>query len=163
MNEKIYFAKVKGEAIIPSKREEDGAFDVYACFEEDHLLLEPHETKLIPTGIASAFSVNYVAIIKERGSTGTKGIGQRCGVIDSGYRGEWFIPITNHNSKSLVIAKEEATSENFPDAIVYPYEKAIAQCLMVEVPKMVIEEIDHEQLLEMKSERGTGALGSSGK
>ena len=162
MSEKIYFAKVNTQGVIPSKREEDGAFDVYACFEEDYLQLAPHETKLIPTGIASAFSASYVAILKERGSTGTKGIGQRCGVIDSGYRGEWFVPLTNHNSKPLVIAKE-GVADDFGDIIVYPYKKAIAQCLMVEVPKLAIEEIDHTSLLEMTSERGTGALGSSGK
>lgn len=162
MAEKIYFSKVKEVAIIPSKREEDGAFDVYACFEDDYLLLEPHETKLVPTGIASAFSTDYVAILKERGSTGTKGIGQRCGVIDSGYRGEWFIPITNHNSETLVIAKEKI-AKHFEQALVYPYEKAIAQCLMVVVPKISIEEISHDDLLKFESERGTGMLGSSGK
>ena len=79
MNQLIYFAKVKPEAIIPSKRVEDVAFDIYACFEEDYMKVEPHETVLVPTGIASAFSSDYVAIIKERGSTGSKGIGQRCG------------------------------------------------------------------------------------
>ena len=162
MSEKIYFAKVKEEAIIPYKRIEDGAFDVYACFEDDYLLLDPHETKLVPTGIASAFSADYVAVIKERGSTGTKGIGQRCGVIDSGYRGEWFIPITNHNSEALVIAKEKV-AKHFEQAIVYPYEKAIAQCLMVVVPKLEICEVTQEALLKFESERGVGALGSSGK
>jgi len=162
VSEKIYFAKVKEEAIIPYKRIEDGAFDVYACFEDDYLLLDPHETKLVPTGIASAFSADYVAVIKERGSTGTKGIGQRCGVIDSGYRGEWFIPITNHNSEALVIAKEKV-AKHFEQAIVYPYEKAIAQCLMVVVPKLEICEVTQEALLKFESERGVGALGSSGK
>ena len=159
---KINFAKVKPSAIIPSKRLEDGAFDVYACFEEDFITFEPHETKLVPTGLASAFSTDYVAILKERGSTGTKGIGQRCGGVDSGYRGEWFVPMTNHNNKRLVIAKE-SVAQNFEDSIVYPYEKAIAQCMMVEVPKMAIEEISYEDLLKIESERGTGALGSSGK
>ena len=162
MTKKIYFAKVKEEAIIPSKRIEDGAFDVYACFEDDYLLLDPHETKLVPTGITSAFGDDYVAILKERGSTGTKGIGQRCGVIDSGYRGEWFVPITNHNSETLVIAKEKVV-KHFEQALVYPYEKAIAQCLMVVVPKFEIEEIPHEELLKFESERGAGMLGSSGK
>lgn len=76
---KVNFAKVKPEAIVPSKRLEDGAFDVYACFEEDFMMFEAHETKMVPTGLASAFSTDYVAILKERGSTGTKGIGQRCG------------------------------------------------------------------------------------
>ena len=162
MNEKIYFAKVNEAAIIPSKRIEDGAFDVYACFEEDYLLLDPHETKLVPTGITSAFSKDYVAVLKERGSTGTKGIGQRCGVIDSGYRGEWFVPITNHNTEALVIAKEKV-AKYFKHALVYPYEKAIAQCLIVVVPKFEICEISHEELLKFESERGSGMLGSSGK
>lgn len=80
-NRIIYFAKVKEQAIIPTKREEDGAFDIYACFEEDYMIIEPHETKMIPTGLASAFSADYVAILKERGSNGSKGIGQRAGVI----------------------------------------------------------------------------------
>lgn len=83
-------------------------------------------------------------------------------VIDSGYRGEWFIAITNHNTQPLVIAKESANVA-FEDAIIYPYEKAIAQCIMVEVPKLQIEEMSYDDLLKIESERGTGALGSSGK
>lgn len=158
----IYFAKLKPNAVIPSKRLEDGAFDIYACFDEDFIYLEPHETKLIPSGIASAFSSDYVAILKERGSTGSKGIGQRCGVIDSGYRGEWFVAMTNHNSQPLVIAKE-SVAHQFEGIVVYPYEKAICQCMMVEVPKLEIEEKSYADLLEMKSVRGIGALGSSGK
>ena len=159
---KIYFAKVSPQGVIPSKREEDGAFDLYACFEEEYRMIQPHETVMIPTGIAAAFSSDYVAIIKERGSTGSKGIGHRCGVIDSGYRAEWFICITNHNTKPLVIAKP-SVSNQFKDCIVYPYEKGIAQCLMVEVPKLQIEEIDYADLVKIESERGMGALGSSGK
>ncbi|MGL4346149.1 MAG: dCTP deaminase domain-containing protein [Cellulosilyticaceae bacterium] len=161
----IYFAKTKEGAIIPSKREEDGAFDIYACFEESHMILAPHETKMIPTGLASAFSSDYVAILKERGSNGSKGIGQRCGVVDSGYRGEWFVPVTNHNTLPLVILKEGTSFDQvaYPNAIVYPYEKAISQCIMVEVPKLTTTEISYEQLQKFSSERGTGSLGSSGK
>lgn len=162
--EKIYFAKVNEKAIIPSKRAEDGAFDIYACFDEDFLIIYPHETKMIPTGLASAFSQDYVAILKERGSTGSKGIGQRCGVIDSGYRGEWFVPLTNHNNTPIIISKSEETQINIDEPyITYPYSKAITQCIMVEVPKLGVEEISYEELLKFESERGTGALGSSGK
>lgn len=172
-NSKILFAKTKPEAIIPSKREEDGAFDIYACFEEDHLIIDPHQTRMIPTGLASAFLPVYVAILKERGSTGSKGIGQRCGVVDSGYRGEWFVPLTNHNNRPIVITKKpEMFEEDMPqvfnyycnnDFIVYPYSKGICQCLMVEVPKLTVHEVTMEELQSYESERGTGALGSSGK
>ncbi len=160
----IKFAKVKPQAIIPSKRDEDGAFDVYACFEEEHMVIKPHETKMIPTGIASVFSQDYVAMLKERGSTGSKGMGQRCGVVDSGYRGEWFCPITNHNNVPLIITKNQKVCELVSNvAIVYPYTKAIAQCMMVQVPRLAIEEITYDELLTYESERGLGALGSSNK
>lgn len=163
LNQKICFCKLNEKAILPSKREEDGAFDIYPCFDEDYRVLAPHETQLIPTGLASAFSKAYVAILKERGSNGSKGIGQRAGVIDSGYRGEWFVAVTNHNDKPLVIAKEHALKEDFGEALIYPYEKAICQCILVEVPTLSVEEVDYETLMSFQSERGEGRLGSSGK
>ena len=83
---KLYWAKVREDAVIPAKRKEDAGYDLYPCFEEDYLEILPHETRMIPLGVASAFSEDWVMILKERGSTGTKGIAQRAGVIDSGYR-----------------------------------------------------------------------------
>ena len=161
----LYFAKVNPNAIIPSKRLEDAGYDLYACFDEDYMVIEPHETKLIPSGIATAFSPKYVAILKERGSNGSNGIAQRCGVIDSGYRNEWFVPLTNTTTKTVVISKlpKEQLPLMLQEGIVYPYTKGIAQFIMVEVPVLDIHEVDFEQLKEFKSERGMGALGSSGK
>ena len=91
MEVEVKFAKVKEGAIVPSKRDEDMGFDIYACFDEDYIKIDPHETKLIPTGIASACDPEYGFLLKERGSTGSKGIALRAGVIDSGYRNEWFV------------------------------------------------------------------------
>ena len=101
--EKIYFAKVKPGGRIPSKRDEDAGYDIYGLIDEAYIVLAPHETRAIPTGIASACSEEYYFQLHERGSTGTRGISQRCGVIDSGYRGEWFLPITNLNAKPLCL------------------------------------------------------------
>ena len=102
----IYFAKVKEGGKIPSKRDEDAGYDIYACFDEDYIEIKPHETKMIPTGIASSCSDDFVFLLRERGSNGSKGIAQRCGVIDSGYRGEWFVPLTNENDVSVFIVKD---------------------------------------------------------
>ena len=167
-NQKIYFAKVDAtkETIIPTKRVEDAGFDIYANFDEQFIIINPHETKMIPTNLASAFSNKYVVILKERGSTGSKGIAQRCGVIDSGYRGEYFIPLTNTNDKPLVILKDvsEASLASLEDDyIVYPYSKAICQAILVPVPEITIEELSYNDLLKFESERGTGCLGASGK
>lgn len=161
---KIYFSKLYEDVKIPSKREDDAGYDIYAHFNEDYIIINPNETKLINTGLISAFDKRYVAILKERGSTGTKGIGQRAGVIDASYRGEWIVPITNHNDKPIMIAKENII--NYLDSynnILYPYEKAICQAIIVEVPKLEIEEVDNETILNMKSERMSGKLGSSNK
>ena len=103
---KIYWAKVKEQAIIPTKREEDAGYDLYPCFEEDYIEIAPLTTRLIPLGVASACDANYVLILKERGSSGTKGLAQRSGVIDSGYRGEYMAPVTNVNNKPIRIAKK---------------------------------------------------------
>lgn len=175
MTANVKFAKVRPDAKIPNKRDEDMGFDIYACFDEDYIEIQPHETKLIPTGIASACDSDYGFLVFERGSTGSKGIARRCGVIDSGYRNEWFIGLTNTTNKILFISKlseEETYDKCYGDnmraiykqeSFIYPYSKAIAQALVVPVPKIGVEEVSYEELQNIKSERGLGALGSSGK
>lgn len=158
----IKFAKVRPDAKIPTKRLEDAGLDIYACFDEQSIIIRPHTTVMIPTGIASACDTGYCFVLKERGSTGTKGIAQRCGIIDSGYRNEWFIPITNTTSNTIMIAKKEISDQNLNSATtIYPYEKAICQALIIPVPELDIEEYTYEELLKIPSKRGTGMLGSS--
>ena len=166
--ETIYFSKLRPDAILPTKRDEDAGYDIYICPDEEAICLNPHETRALPAGIASACSPDYYFQIFERGSSGTKGIGQRCGVIDSGYRGEWFIPVTNHNPLPLYIAKAPARESLANDeaaglCLLYPAEKAIAQMVLLPVPKTDVQELSYQALCNLKSERGTGKLGSSEK
>lgn len=181
MKANIKFAKTKPNAIIPSKRVEDMGFDIYPCFDEDYIEIPPHETRLIPTGIASSCDPEYGFLLRERGSTGSKGIALRCGVIDSGYRNEWFVGLTNTTDRHMVISKlnkfETAMlmfeqdknslmlSEEDIDKfmLIYPYTKAIAQALVIPVPEVEVETMSYEDLKAIQSERGLGALGSSGK
>lgn len=171
MKANVKFAKVRPDAIIPSKRAEDMGFDIYPCFEDDYLAIYPCQTKLIPTGIASSCDPEYGFVLRERGSTGSKGMALRAGVIDSGYRSEWFVGLTNTTDKILFISKlsEQATytrhfGEIFMEpSIVYPYSKAIAQALVLPVPEVEAEELTYEELQAIPSERGLGKLGSSKK
>lgn len=164
---KLYWAKVKENAIIPTKREEDAGYDLYPCFDEDYLEIAPLHTKLVPLGIATAFDREYVMILKERGSTGTKGIAQRSGVIDSGYRGEYMAPVTNVNDKPVRIAKkaivETWDEKTLSSYIIYPYEKAVCQGVLLRMPQLESEELSYEDLCKIESERKSGLLGSSGK
>ena len=87
-------------------------------------------------------------------------------VIDSGYRGEWFVPITNCNDIPVIIAKDVKKAEElfpFGKKIIYPYSKGIAQFVMLPVPKFEEVEVSLEDLQNIKSERGAGKLGSSDK
>ena len=163
---KIKFAKVREDAKIPSKREEDAGYDIYACFDEDYIVLEPHSCVFVPTGIATAFDNDYVALLRERGSTGSKQMALRCGVIDAGFRGEWKVAINNTSQTPIVIAKEGADLSirhtMIHPVIVYPYEKAIAQFILTDAYHAETEEVSYDDLKEIKSERGSGMLGSSG-
>lgn len=166
MNNQLFWAKAHPDVIIPTKREEDGGYDLYARFDEPFICIPAHCTKLIPTDLHCAFSSDYVMKLMERGSTGTKGIAQRCGVIDSGFRGKIFVPITNTNKVPLAICKkglEEHVAEILGEVIIYPYDKAICQAVMQINPKMDSKEITLEELLAIPSERGAGQIGSSGK
>ena len=161
----IKFAKVRPSAKIPTKRDEDMGYDIYADFIEDWIEIPPHENRLIPTGIASALDSDWGFVLRERGSTGVKNLKISAGVIDSGFRNEWFVCLYNGNDKPICIAKYldgEQSPEN-KKAILYPYNKAIAQALLIPVPKTNIEEISYEELQQIPSERGLGQLGSSNK
>lgn len=163
MIETIYFSKVRPDAIIPSKDEENAGYDIYANFEDEYIIIPPRTTKMISTGLASACSPDFYFQLFERGSTGTKGIAQRCGVIDSGYRNEWFVPLTNTTDKLLWISKHVNKFIDDEVNIWYPYSKAICQAVLLPVPKTEVVEKDYEELKLMISERGMGSLGSTNK
>lgn len=164
----ILFSKLDKNAKIPNKRDEDAGYDIFACFDEDYLIINPNQTVKIPTKIASCFPIKYCMILKERGSTGTLGFGQRAGVIDSGYRNEWLVPLTNHNEKAIIIIKDEyKNSLEYQkiknDFIEYSYNKAICQALLIEVPESKAKEVDYEEILNIKSERMLEGFGSTNK
>lgn len=158
---KIKFAKVNPNATIPTKDRENAGYDIYACFEDDFIVINPCTTNLIPTGIASCVSESYYLQVEERGSTGSKGIKKSAGIIDSGYRGEIFIALTNCNNKAVIIAKNPNKSD-YEGFIVYPYSKAIAQIILHESINAEVEEVTYEEIKQIPSKRGNGCLGSTG-
>lgn len=159
----IKFAKKRLDATLPTKRREDAGYDIYACFDEPAMVIPPHSSKLIPTGIASALPIDYSFIFYERGSTGVRNMKVNAGVIDSGFRGEWFVCLYNGNDIPIVIVKGIQDVMITNEIILYPYTKGIAQALLLHVPDVVESVIDFHELQLIESERGTGQLGASGK
>ena len=159
----ISFAKLREGAVIPTRRDEDSDYDLYACFEEEEFVIPPFSTRLIPTGLISAFDESLGVKFEERGSN-TKWCGiVQAGVIDSGYRGEWLCAMYNGNPVPAVISKAAREVERREDCVLVPYGKAICQFHVREILKTAVVEQSPEEILSRRSERGSGRLGSSGK
>jgi dUTP pyrophosphatase len=160
---RIYFSQTKPNSIVPTKRDEDAGFDLYACFEENELVINPGGIAIVPTGIATAFDSNMVLFVKERSSTGSIGLSLRMGVVDSGYRGELMIGLNNTTQKQIILTKEVKQVVKEENRILYPYTKAIAQGVFLFLPQVESEQVSYEELLAMKSDRMLDSMGKSGK
>lgn len=156
----IKWKKLADEAIIPTKRKEDAGFDIYTI--ETDVVLKPHEKHLFSTGLAYSISDGYWLMAADRGSTGSKGLHIHCGICDNGYRGEIFICICNDNDYPVLFTNNAGTNSNMAT---YPISKAIAQLIPMPLLEVDSSEItdDEWNLACANSERGSGALGSSGK
>jgi dUTP pyrophosphatase len=159
----VYFARKSKDVKLPTKREEDGCYDLYAYFEEDYIEIKPHTTKLIPTGVHSAMLPCYRIALRERGSNTKWHASIRSGQIDSGYRGEIWVAIHNDSDIPVAIKKniDEIITTDY--VVLYPYRKAICQFAVEYVPQVNTVELELDELINIPSCRGTGDLGSSGK
>lgn len=167
----LKWRKINPKAVVPTKRLEDAGFDIYTI--DGPTVIKPHETKMFNTGLVSMFGRNIVGIVKERGSTGSIGMSVRSGVIDSGYRGEWKICLTNENNFPIELSDKVSKvtkiygtfNKNKIKRIIYPLNKAIAQVVFMYTPLCELKPLTDKDLADEdnKSERGEGGWGSSGK
>ena len=161
----IRFIKLKHGAKIPTRRLEDGCYDLYACIDDD-IIIQPHTTALVPTGIASVFDKKYRIAFRERGSN-TKWNGIiMAGQIDSNYRGEYFIAVHNAGNQDIGLTNDRNVDDikiNYKVIVVPVRKKALCQFAVEYVPKVYITEEGQSYLEAHTTERGTGKLGSSGK
>ena len=163
----IYWDKLNENAKVPTKRDEDAGFDIYTT--DDECVLKPGETKFFSTGLRSAFPKEFWVEIKERGSTGAVGLSVRSGVIDSGYRGEWKIMLTNVNKYPVVFSHsvdkvtyvKGKVFKNKVKKVIYPLSKAIAQAVVIPLPHIECHPWDYSKI--EVSERGETGWGASGK
>jgi dUTP pyrophosphatase len=106
-------------------------------------VLNPGESRDLPTGIAVEFPAGYWGRITGRSSTLRKrGLFVNEGVIDAGYRGELLVYVTNRQSTRV----EVASGERLAQLIVQP---------VVQAPAEWSDELS-------PSDRGTNGFGSTG-
>ena len=131
----------------PQRATEGSAgMDLCACIEEDRIIA-PRQLVKIPTGIAIALpGPEYVALVYARSGLGIKhgvSLSNGVGVIDSDYRGEIMVGLTNLSDKLYTI---------------HPGDR-IAQLVVTPV---VLPELERVEELD-ETGRGTGGFGSTGQ
>ncbi len=144
----IKIKRLTDTAIVPTKsRKTDAGYDLYA---DEDIAIYPEDTKLISTGIAFAIPDGYAGLIWDRSGLGSKGIHRHAGVVDSSYRGEVKVALSNSRARDV----------EFTDNIYFISKgDRIAQILFQKVP--------HFELVETEeldgTSRGSSGFGSSGK
>lgn len=143
---KLTFKKLNENAIIPSRATPGSAgLDVYACLDEP-VILEPGEIKMIPTGLTAMTDCDDVALLiyPRSGLASKHGISlANCvGVVDSDYRGAWFVPLINHGKQPFTVENGMRIAQLVPTKVLFPE---------IEIGDSLTE-----------TERGSGGFGSSG-
>lgn len=122
------------------------AMDLTACVEEP-ITIAPRQLVRVPTGIAIALpSAEYVALVFARSGLGVKhgiSLSNGVGVIDSDYRGEIMVGLTNLSDQPYTIQPGDRVAQ----LAIMP----VTQAHVVQV-----EELD-------ETDRGAGGFGSTGK
>ena len=118
--------------------------DLYACLEEA-VTVAPHETKLIPIGIALEIPEGWAGFVHARSGMASKrhlAPANKVGVIDCDYRGEIFVPMHNHSLQPQRIEPGER----------------IAQ--MIFAPYYVAQFVEAQELSDtVRQDKGFGSTG----
>ena len=136
---KINIKKLTTTAKIPTRGSEYAAgYDLYADITKD-LVIEPHETAKIGTGLSIEIPDGYFGAVFARSGLAAK----HCvGVCDSDYRGEYIVALHNDGTQARTINPGDR----------------IAQ--LVVMPYLAVEFNEVSELSDTK--RGAGGFGSTG-
>jgi dUTP pyrophosphatase len=95
---------------------EDLGYDIFSL---ESVLLEPHKTIRVRTGISvearhPETGTPLGLLVRDRSSMASKGIATTAGVIDAGYRGEVQIVMTNLGDSAIQIGAGEKIAQMIP-------------------------------------------------
>ena len=143
---KLTFKKLDEKAVIPTRATKCSAgMDICACLDAPVTLM-PGDIKMIPTGLTAQTDEDDVALlIYPRSGLSSKfgiSLANCVGVVDSDYRGAWFIPLINNGREPFTVEHGMRIAQLIPTRVLFP-------------------EIDVSDTLT-DTERGSGGFGSSG-
>lgn len=143
---KIQIKKLQDSAILPERGSASAAgYDLFACMDED-VVIKPHETKMIGTGLAAAIPDGYFGgIFARSGLSSKEGLrpANCTGVVDADYRGEMKVALHNDSEVERLVTVGEK----------------IAQLVVLPFLSVEFDEVDTLS----ETQRGAGGFGSTGK
>ena len=143
----IKIKKLKKGAVIPTRGSDYAAgYDLYACMEEESVVIKQNACVKIGTGLSIAVPNGYFGAIFVRSGLATKQ-GLRpancVGVADSDYRGEYIVALYNDSDEPRIVNNGERIAQ----LVIMPFlEAEFYEC----------EELDDTL-------RSSGGFGSTGK
>lgn len=143
---KITIKRLAENAPLPTKGSSQAAgFDLRANLDGNSVIIDPHKTIKIGTGVAMAIPAGHMGLIFARSGLATKeGLRpSNCvGLVDSDYRGEIIVALHNDTSESKMVSHGDR----------------IAQLVILPYP-----EVEFEEGVLDETERGEGGFGSTGR
>lgn len=141
----VRFKKLNDKAVVPSYGSTYAAgCDLSACLDKA-LVIEPHQTVKIPTGIAIELPIDTVGLIYARSGMATKrhlAPANKVGVIDADYRGEIIVALHNHSDEPQTVE----VNERIAQLVIAPF-----------------YHVEFEEAKELsQTVRGDGGFGSTG-
>lgn len=137
--------QLRENAILPTYATPYAAgADLYACLDAP-VTIQPGQTVMIPLGYSMELPEGYAGLVFARSGLAAKrdlAPANKVGVIDSDYRGEFWVPLHNHGAQPQTVKHGER----------------IAQ--MILMPYLAAEFIRAETLSD--TGRGAGGFGSTG-
>ena len=138
--------KLNENAILPVRaHENDAGADLFACIDEE-VVIKPHKTVKIPTGIAVQIPVGWFGAIFARSGLASKyGIrpANCVGVCDCGYTGEYIVALHNDSEFPYTVKPNDKIAQ----LVIMPYMNA---------EFVMMSDLD-------ETDRGEGGFGSTGR
>ena len=138
----IKIKKLDSRAKVPTfAHEGDAGMDLYCI---DSVTIKPGELVKIGTGISVELPLGYVALVWDKsGIAVNRQLKVFGGVLDAGYRGEYFVNLFNAGSEAQIFEAGD------------------------KVGQVLIQKIEHPKIIEVDefsdTARGDGGFGSTGK
>lgn len=121
---KLTFKKLNENAVIPTRATKGSAgLDLCACLDQP-VTIESGKIKMIPVGItAQPDSDDIALLVYARSGLASKygiALANGVGVVDSDYRGEWFVPLINNGKQPFTVEHGMRIAQLIPTRILMP-------------------------------------------